>query len=101
MAALPHTGIIAAVLTIYSIREESKNHREIRSSKQASSFSTEDRNTIKSKKLDKNILSDEINRTCPKCGAGTVLRTARKGRFSGNKFWGCERFPKCNGIRKT
>lgn len=101
MAALPHTGIIAAVLTIYSIREESKNHGEIRSSKQASSFSTEGRNIIKSKKLDKNILSDELNRTCPKCGSGTVLRTARKGRFAGKKFWGCERFPKCNGIRKT
>jgi restriction system protein len=34
---------------------------------------------------------------CPKCGAEMALRIARKGRNSGNKFWGCSRFPKCRG----
>ncbi len=36
---------------------------------------------------------------CPKCGASMVLRTATKGPSEGQKFWGCERFPACRGIR--
>lgn len=36
---------------------------------------------------------------CPVCGAGMVLRTARKGSNAGSKFWGCASFPKCKGTR--
>lgn len=36
---------------------------------------------------------------CPQCGATMVLRTAKVGVHAGNKFWGCERFPACKGIR--
>jgi restriction system protein len=32
---------------------------------------------------------------CGKCGADLVLRTARRGKSVGNKFWGCSNFPKC------
>lgn len=35
---------------------------------------------------------------CPKCNSGMVMRTARKGSNSGNKFWGCSMYPKCRGI---
>ena len=35
---------------------------------------------------------------CPRCGAGMVLRTARKGANQGNQFWGCPTFPKCRGV---
>ncbi len=31
---------------------------------------------------------------CPKCGARMVLRRSRTGRF-----WGCEKYPECDGIR--
>jgi restriction system protein len=34
---------------------------------------------------------------CPKCGELMVLRTARKGKNIGEKFWGCSGFPKCRG----
>ena len=32
---------------------------------------------------------------CPKCGTPMVLRTAKKGEQAGEKFWGCQNYPKC------
>ena len=34
---------------------------------------------------------------CPKCGSEMVLRTAKRGDNQGGKFWGCSRYPKCDG----
>lgn len=36
---------------------------------------------------------------CPSCGASMVRRTARKGKRAGRQFWGCSRYPACNGTR--
>ena len=35
---------------------------------------------------------------CPRCGGNLVVRTARKGKNAGRRFWGCETFPKCRFI---
>ncbi len=35
---------------------------------------------------------------CPKCGALTVLRTAKAGKTPGSQFWGCTHYPNCKGI---
>lgn len=35
---------------------------------------------------------------CPRCGGKLVLRMAKKGDFTGNKFYGCSNFPKCRYI---
>ncbi|WP_366519127.1 restriction endonuclease [Natronocella acetinitrilica] len=37
---------------------------------------------------------------CPICSNGMVLRTARRGRQSGQQFWGCSNFPNCRGTRQ-
>ncbi len=37
--------------------------------------------------------------TCPACGGGMVLRTARRGERAGQDFWGCLAYPTCRGIR--
>ncbi len=37
--------------------------------------------------------------TCPRCGRGMVVRTARKGRHAGSPFWGCPKYPACDGMR--
>jgi len=37
--------------------------------------------------------------TCPKCQAPMVMRTAKQGLNSGNRFWGCSRYPQCRGIQ--
>ncbi|WP_305045057.1 restriction endonuclease [Geoalkalibacter sp.] len=37
---------------------------------------------------------------CPKCGAEMARRIARRGAQTGREFWGCSRFPKCNGARQ-
>ena len=34
---------------------------------------------------------------CPECGGGMILRTARQGPRSGQRFWGCQQFPSCRG----
>ena len=36
---------------------------------------------------------------CPKCGGAMVLRTAKKGKFRGKNFHGCQKYPYCHGIR--
>lgn len=36
--------------------------------------------------------------SCPKCGSGMTLRTARQGYYAGQEFWGCKNYPKCKGI---
>ena len=37
--------------------------------------------------------------TCPKCRRPMTLRTARRGRNPGSRFWGCSAFPSCTGTR--
>jgi restriction system protein len=36
-----------------------------------------------------------VTKTCPKCGAAMVLRTAKQGPSVGQQFWGCMNFPRC------
>ena len=38
------------------------------------------------------------NPTCPQCGTAMIQRTAKKGQFAGQPFWGCGRYPRCKGI---
>lgn len=38
-------------------------------------------------------------KACPTCGGVMVLRTAKKGRNPGRKFYGCARYPRCRGTR--
>ena len=35
---------------------------------------------------------------CPKCGGEMIARTATRGQFVGKPFWGCRRYPKCDGV---
>lgn len=35
---------------------------------------------------------------CPKCGSGMVQRVAKQGKRSGEKFWGCSKFPACRSV---
>lgn len=70
----------------------------------------DNKNYIESKIINeinyKRIIQDNIKKDapkvnytilCPKCGSKMVLRTAKKGKNKGNKFWGCSQFPKCRG----
>ena len=34
---------------------------------------------------------------CPKCGSSMVERVAKRGANIGNKFYGCSKYPTCNG----
>lgn len=37
--------------------------------------------------------------SCPKCGSEMVRRVAKRGANAGNAFWGCVKYPRCNGTR--
>ncbi len=37
---------------------------------------------------------------CPLCGAEMIERTARRGNYAGQAFWGCRRYPACAGKRQ-
>ncbi len=39
--------------------------------------------------------------SCPMCGSPMVLRTAKRGNNAGNQFYGCSKYPQCNGIRSV
>jgi DNA-binding helix-hairpin-helix protein with protein kinase domain len=40
-----------------------------------------------------------IQPACPKCGTVMRRRVASRGRYAGKAFWGCPRYPTCDGIR--
>ena len=35
---------------------------------------------------------------CPQCGAEMVLKTARQGKYAGQNFWSCSKYPACKGL---
>jgi four helix bundle suffix protein len=39
--------------------------------------------------------------SCPLCGKPMVLRTARRGKKTGSRFWGCCGYPECTGTRES
>ena len=43
----------------------------------------------------KSVVKLDDTPICPKCNSPMVLRTAKKGGQSGEKFWGCGNYPKC------
>ncbi len=51
---------------------------------------------------DRSDLTDRANSppACPICGKPMVLRTARQGKLSGSRFWGCTGYPECRGTRE-
>ncbi len=48
-----------------------------------------------------NIKKNFEHPICPECGKQMVLRTARKGKWVGSKFWGCPNFPSCKVTKKV
>ena len=37
-------------------------------------------------------------RICPRCSSTMVLRTAGRGRYEGQQFWGCSTYTKCRAV---
>ncbi len=94
IAGLPHTGVIAALVTFFMNEANEETNT-------SSSASTNERYTAY-KAIEDDDIDDEFEEAqepfCPKCGSKMVLRTARKGKYSGKNFWGCSKYPECNGI---
>ncbi|MDX2027193.1 MAG: topoisomerase DNA-binding C4 zinc finger domain-containing protein [Alphaproteobacteria bacterium] len=43
--------------------------------------------------------ADQKGVACPKCGFPLRTRIARRGRYKGKEFWGCSRYPSCDGMK--
>ena len=46
----------------------------------------------------KEVVEDTTGQQCARCGAAMVIRSAKRGKSAGNKFWGCTTFPKCRNV---
>lgn len=42
--------------------------------------------------------TNQASLVCPKCGSSMVERVAKRGSNIGKKFYGCAKYPSCNGI---
>lgn len=45
--------------------------------------------------------SNKTDNFCPLCGSEMVLRTARRGKNAGDKFWGCSAYPRCRATKTS
>ena len=45
-------------------------------------------------------MNQNTEQACPKCGSPLILRVAKKGKYQGQKFWGCSQFPNCKYVAK-
>jgi hypothetical protein len=107
IAAAPHTALIAAAISYFYNKTDSeeaqKNKKRI--VRQSPSNNRIDANYTIYDKTEKDTASadqsdfEEISEPfCPKCGSKMILRTARKGKYTGQNFWGCSKFPSCKSI---
>lgn len=87
IAALPHTSVIAALLTYFSSEEETLNSK--------GKPTKYNQNNLE---VDSYDFEEAQVPFCPKCGSKMQLRTAKKGKFAGQNFWGCSKYPECNSI---
>jgi len=98
LAALPHTGVIAGLIVYFIISEESNSDKN-NSISQYNKSNTSEQYSYVVDKVEKSDLIEDIKEPyCPKCGSKMVLRTAKQGKYSGSKFWGCSKFPQCNAV---
>lgn len=97
IAGLPHTGIIAAVVT-YFMNKSNEEDIVVPTISRTENYTSYE-------KIEDFDINDDFEETkepfCPKCGSEMVLRTARKGKYAGKNFWGCSKYPNCNGILNT
>ncbi|MDE7250054.1 MAG: NERD domain-containing protein [Lachnospiraceae bacterium] len=52
-------------------------------------------------KVQSTPVQKETIKVCPRCGKNMVLRTAKKGVNTGQRFYGCSNYPHCRYIEKV
>lgn len=97
LAGLPHTGIIAAFITYVMNNDDDVAAAEVNTTAINHEVKTNTLNK-QAKDIPVNHIKETKEPFCPKCGSKMRLNTARKGRYAGQNFWGCSKYPHCNGI---
>jgi len=44
------------------------------------------------------LIENPAPKLCPKCGGDMVIKMARQGKYAGQKFWSCSKYPACKGL---
>lgn len=94
LAGLPHTGFIAALITYFMNEANEEEGRTIATSDKTKAYTPLQ---IEDTEID-DLFEEAKEPYCPKCGSKMVLRSARRGKYAGKNFWGCSKFPNCDGI---
>jgi len=104
VAAMPHVLFLTVLIGSW-VNKEDNWGKDIKSDYSSSTKTVKASQPIKSTKTEvpptviENMKSDDnASPLCPKCNSSMALRTAKRGRHAGNQFYGCNQWPKCNGI---
>lgn len=49
-------------------------------------------------RLTLNVSTTTDHPRCPSCHSSMLIKTARRGSHAGDRFWGCSRYPQCEGL---
>lgn len=90
-------------LTQKSNVEKMMHINNVRNVKQANSSNYYNRPTYNQSSgcNKKHIPTETKQKVCKMCGGKMILRTAHSGANQGNRFWGCENYPKCRYTEKN
>ena len=93
----PYTQVCEAVKVqhIADIQKNNKLVEEVSIAENIENSSLDNMKTV-------DEVKDEVqNMKCPKCGNELILRTAKRGVNTGNKFYGCSNYPKCKYVQEV
>ncbi len=94
IAALPHTFVISLLVNYFILTDDSNLSGGAITKEKSKDFK------FTQPKIE--VQDDDFEETqvpyCPKCGSLMALRTAKSGPYSGKKFWGCSKYPRCKGL---
>ena len=87
-------------LIAHASRQLDHRVRELEAGRGGTSNSVEQSLPVRRRMLsDRSAAPAEPGPPCPICGRPMRRRTARNGPNAGEAFWGCSRYPGCNGTR--
>jgi hypothetical protein len=92
--------IIDSIKNIQLSRSFKTNREHVKYVKGIVAAKEKGSNQVFEASADKTPVETSSTPVCTKCGVPMVLRVGEKGKNAGNKFWGCNNYPKCRSILK-
>lgn len=93
----PYTQVCEAV-KVQHIADIQKNNKLV---EEVSIAENIENSSLDNMKTVDEVKDEAQNMKCPKCGNELILRTAKRGVNTGNKFYGCSNYPKCKYVQEV